>query len=79
MERAIRIHNRVVSASLHSIEEMRERLRAAPMLERADIAYRASSMVRQAAADHQLAIPLRGDGEDAVAMLLVLGVTVVHQ
>lgn len=76
---AVRIGGRVLIASRHSVATMRQRLDVVPVDEKADIAFRASAMVRQAFQDQQLARPLRGDLEDAVAMLLVLGVTTVHQ
>jgi len=78
-DRSIRIQHLVLTASAHCIEAMRQRLRAVPTVEKAEIAYRASSMVRQAFLDRELAPPLRGDVEDAIAMLLILGVTMVHE
>jgi len=77
-DRVVRIGAHVVTASSHCIGAMRDRLLGVPLLEKSDIAYRASSMIRQARADGQLRLPLPGDIEDAVAMLLVLGVTAVH-
>jgi hypothetical protein len=77
-DRVVRIGAQALTASSHCMEMMRDRLRGVPLLERSDIAYRASSMIRQARADGQLHLPMRGDIEDAVAMLLVLGVTAVH-
>ncbi len=77
-DRFVRVGSHAITASLHSIDEMRERLLGVPLVERSDIAYRASSMLRQARTDGQLKLPLRGDFEDAVAMLLALGVTAVH-
>ncbi|HUA51310.1 MAG TPA: hypothetical protein VMB81_04060 [Candidatus Sulfotelmatobacter sp.] len=76
-DQSIRIKNRLVTAPADCIEAMRKRLNAVPLIEKAEIAYRASTMLRQALADHQLTPPLRGDVEDAIAMLLVLGVAVV--
>jgi len=57
---------------------MRDRLKAVPASEKPDIAYRAAAMLRRARADRQLTPPLRGDLEDAIAMLLVLGIAVGH-
>lgn len=76
-EDAVRVGHRLLTASRPTIDAMRLRLQAVPTAEKPDIAYRASTMVRQAAHDRQLSAPLRGDVEDAVAMLLVLGVTAV--
>jgi hypothetical protein len=74
---SIRIRNRLVRASTPCVDAMRERLVAVPLLEKADIAYRATTMIRQALADRQLTAPLRPDFEDAVAILLVLGVAAI--
>jgi hypothetical protein len=79
IDHAILIQGRLVIASARCVEAMRQRLRAVPTLEKADIAYRASTMLRQAFADQLLTPPLRSDVEDAIAMLLVLGVTTVHK
>ncbi len=78
-DRSLRIRRHLLVASAQCIAAMRERLLSVPLPEKSDIAYRASSMIRQAAADRELDLPLKGDIEDAVAMLLVLGVTVVHE
>jgi hypothetical protein len=75
---SVRVGSQSVTASWHRIDEMRPRLLAVPLIERSDIAYRASSMLRQARNDGQLRLPLRADLEDAVAMLVVLGITAVH-
>ena len=77
-DHSIRIRDRAFSVSRYCVDDMRVRLTAVPVLEKADIAYRASTMLRQALSDRQLTMPLRGDLEDAIAILLVLGVTVVH-
>jgi hypothetical protein len=77
-DRYVRIRDYALTASLPIIEAMRETLRGVPAPEKPDIAYRASSMIRQARAEGLLRLPLRGDIEDAVAMLLVLGIRMVH-
>jgi hypothetical protein len=57
-----------------NVQDMRERIAAVPDLEKPEIAHRASIMIRRAHEHGELARPLRGDLEDAIAMLLVLGV-----
>jgi hypothetical protein len=77
-DRCVRIRRQLLMASAQCIVGMRERLLCVPLLEKSDIAYRASAMIRRAHDDGQLRHPLRSDLEDAVAMLLVLGVAAVH-
>jgi hypothetical protein len=77
-DRYVRIRDQLLTASTHCIVAMRERLASVPLLEKSEIAYRACAMIRRAHADGQLHLPLRGDLEDAIAMLLVLGVAVIH-
>jgi hypothetical protein len=77
-DRCVRIRHQLLTASVQCIGAMRERLLGVPLPEKSDIAYLASAMIRRAHADGQLGLPLRDDLEDAVAMLLVLGVAVVH-
>lgn len=74
---SITIRNRSISVSEVCAAEMRQRLSVVQVLERADIAFRASTMLRLALVDPQLTPPLRSD-EDAVTMLLALGVTTIH-
>jgi hypothetical protein len=77
-DRYVRIGSWALTASTRSIQVMRERLLSVPVWEKSYIAYRASAMIRQAHADGQLGLPRPGDLEDAVAMLLALGVSAVH-
>lgn len=77
--RTVRIGQRRLAASDATVMEMRERLMAVPTPEKSDIAFRASTMLRRAHADGRLGTRLRADFEDAVAMLLALGVHTVHE
>lgn len=74
----VRVGTRALTVPSQCIQAMRERLLSVPLPERSDIAYRASAMIRQACVEGQLRSPLRSDFEDAIAMLLVLGIKAVH-
>lgn len=74
----VHIRGRLLTASEDTVALMAQRLLAVPTMEKPDIVHRACAMLRQAHRDGELHQPLRDDFEDAIAMLLVLGVTTVQ-
>jgi hypothetical protein len=77
-DRFVYFRGQLLMASDANVRTMRRKLLAVPAIEKPDIAHLAAMMIRQANKDGALGGPLRADIEDAVAMLVVLGVSRVH-
>ncbi len=69
----------MLTASQDSLEAMREMLLDVPIVDKWEMAHRASMRLREADAEGRLDGPLLQEIGDAIALLLALGISVVHE